>query len=166
MLYCKQRPRNKTSRLEILTGATMEITVRGKIQVPVRIENLGDLLNVARGFHKAEFVRAAEVPDALVAPGTSCFALPARFIRELKLSRRGTRKAMTAEGAAFFGVYEPIRLTVLDRDCCVDVIKVPDGCPVLLGRLPLQLLDLVPDEAGGRLVGNPEHEGHPAVDLR
>jgi hypothetical protein len=154
------------SRLEILTGATMEITVRGKIQVPVRIENLGDLLNVTRGFHKVEFVRAVEIPDALVAPATSCFALPARFVKELKLNRRGTRKAMTAEGAAFFGVYEPIRLTVLDRECSIDVIKVPDGCPVLLGRLPLQLLDLVADEANARLIGNPEHDGHPSIDLR
>lgn len=157
---------DKAGRFEILTGATMEITVRGKIQVPVRIENLGDLLNVARGFHKAEFVRAVEVPDALVAPATSCFALPARFVKELKLHRRGTRKAITAEGTAFFGIYEPVRLTVLDRDCSVDVIKVPDGCPVLLGRLPLQLLDLAADEANGRLIGNPEHNGHPSIELR
>jgi predicted aspartyl protease len=143
----------------------MQITVRGKVQVPIRIENLGDALNVTRGFFKIDFIRAVEVPDALVASGTSCFALPARFVKELKLQRRGTRKAHTADGFAFFGIYEPVRIYVLDRDCSVDVIKVPDGCPVLLGSLPLKLLDLVEDEANGRLIGNPDHDGHPLVDL-
>ncbi len=143
----------------------MQITVRGKVQIPIRVENLGDAINVTRGFFKAEFIRAVEVPDALVAPGTSCFALPARIVKELKLQRRGTRKARTAEGFAFFGVYEPVRIYVLDRDCSIDVIKVPDGCPVLLGTLPLKLLDLVVDEANGRLIGTPDHDGHPLVDL-
>ena len=108
-------------------------------------------------------MRAVEVPDALIAPATSCFALPARFVKELKLQRRGTRKARTAGGFAFFGIYEPVRLTVRDRDCSVDVIKVPDGCPVLIGRLPLLLLDLTADGAG--VAGNPEHDGHPMIDL-
>ena len=147
------------------SGQVMEIAVRGNVQTPVRVENLGDVLNVARGFFKAEFVRAVEIPAALVAPGTTCFALPARFVKELKLHRRGTRKARTASGFAFFGVYEPVRLCVQDRECFIEVVKVPDGCPPLLGRLPLQLLDLCVDEANGRLVGNPEHDGHPMVDL-
>jgi hypothetical protein len=143
----------------------MEIAVRGRVQVPVRVENLGDVLNASRGFFKAEMIRAVEIPDALVAPGTSCFALPARFVKELKLGRRGTRKARTGTGFAFFGLYEPVRLTVRDRDCTVDVIKVPDGCPALLGRLPLLLLDLTLDAAGEALAGNPEHDGHPMIDL-
>jgi hypothetical protein len=143
----------------------MEITVRGAIQVPLRVENLGDVLNAQRGFFKAELVRSVDIPDALVATATSCFALPERHVKTLKLLRRGTRKARTAAGFAFFGVYEPVRLTVLDRECSVDVVKVPDGCPVLLGALPLRLLDLVVDADGRRLIGNPEHDGHPMVDL-
>ena len=62
-----------------------------------------------------------------------------------------------------FGIYEPVRLTVLDRDCCVDVVKVPDGCPVLIGELPLKLLDLV--VVDGKLAGDPKHDGHPMVDI-
>ncbi len=143
----------------------MQITVRGSLQVPARVENVGDLLNAQRGLCKPEFVRAIEVPDALIAPGTSCFGLPARFVAQLKLERRATRKTRTATGFHFFGVYDPVRLTVQDRDCTVDVIKVPDGCPVLIGELPLRLLDLVFDAPNNQLVGNPAHEGHPMVDL-
>jgi len=141
----------------------MQITVRGNVLTAARIENLGDVLNVMRRFFKAELVRAVEVSDALIAPNTSCFALPARIVNELKLQRRGTRKARTADGFTFFGIYEPVRLTVLDRECCVDVIKVPDGCPVLIGELPLKLLDLA--IVDGKLVGEPEHDGHPMVDI-
>jgi hypothetical protein len=143
----------------------MQITVRGSLQVPARVENLGDFLNAQRGLCKPEFVRAIDVPDALIAPGTSCFALPARLVSQLKLQRRATRKTRTATGFHFFGVYDPVRLTVLDRECSVDVLKVPDGCPVLIGELPLRLLDLVFDAAGNRLVGNPAHDGHPMADL-
>ena len=66
---------------------------------------------------------------------------------------------------AYFGLYEPVRLIVQDRECSVDVIKVPDGCPVLIGRLPLELLDLNADEENARLIGNPDHDGHPMVDV-
>lgn len=142
----------------------MQITVRGSVQVPIRVENLGDVLNALRGFFRAELVRAADVPDALIAPGTSCLALPARIVAQLKLKRRSTCKARTANGFAFFGLYEPVRLTILDRTCSIDVIKVPDGCPALVGELPLRLLDLSVDEAG-QLVGNPAHDGHPMIDL-
>jgi hypothetical protein len=143
----------------------MDITVRGTVQIPIRVENLGDVLNVYRGFFKANLVKAVNIPDALVAPATSCFALPARLVKQLKLHRCSTRKARTAGGFTFFGVYEPVRLIVLDRECSVDVIKVPDGCPVLLGSTPLRLLDLTIDPTGQRLVGIPEHDGHPMVDL-
>jgi hypothetical protein len=143
----------------------MEIAVRGNVFVPLRVENLNDVLNSARGLLEADLIRAVDVPEALVAPGTSCFALPATIVKKLKLHRRGTRKTRTGAGYAFFGVYDPVRLIVLDRECSVDVVKVPDGCPVLLGRQPLLLLDLIVDEANKRLLGNPEHDGHPMVDL-
>ena len=143
----------------------MEIAVRGQILVPARVENLGDVLNCSRGLFGPDMIKRAEITGALVAPGTSCFALPTSLVKQLKLTRRGTRKARTGTGFTFFGIYEPVRLAVLDRECTVDVIKVPDGCPVLIGRVPLQMLDLTINEAEQQLVGNPEHDGHPMVDL-
>src|SRR5947207_3140858 len=113
----------------------MEIAVRGSILVAAKVDNLGDVLNCAHGLFGAELSKSVQLSGVLVAPKTSCFALPARYVKQLKLKRAGTRKARTGTGFAFFGVYEPIRLSVMDRVCCVDVIKVPDGCLVLLGRL-------------------------------
>lgn len=141
----------------------MEIAVRGPLKVPARIENLSDVLNAARGLFGAALIKTVEVPDALIAPKTSDFALPARFVKLLKLRRRGTRKVLTSAGDTFFGVYEPVRLTIMERDCSVDVLKVPDGCPVLIGRTPLLLLDLTID--GEKLTGNPQHEGHWTAEM-
>jgi hypothetical protein len=143
----------------------MEIAVRGLFHVPLLVENLGDVLNADRGLFGRDLIKRVEVPNALVAPATSCFALPARFVSALKLKRQGTRKVKTSTGFAFFGYYDPVRLTVQDRLCFVEVVKVPDGCPALLGRLPLMLLDLVVDSTRNCLMGNPEHHGEPWAEL-
>lgn len=42
---------------------------------------------------------------------------------------------------------------------------VPDGHPVLIGRIPLQLLDFVIDAAGLSLIGNPAHGGEQRIEL-
>jgi hypothetical protein len=143
----------------------MQVSVRGNVRIACRIENLGDFLNMRRGFFGPDMVHGVDVPDALVAPATSCLALPARFVAQLKLQRRETRKTRTTTGFAYFGIYEPVRLIVLDRECSVDVLKVPDECPVLIGELPLRLLDLVIAPDGKSLVGNPAHDGHLMADL-
>ena len=58
-----------------------------------------------------------------------------------------------------------VRLTVQDRECTVDVCEVPDDCPVLIGQVPLELLDFVVDPVNQRLIGNPEHGGEQMYDL-
>jgi hypothetical protein len=141
----------------------MEIAVRGPVKVPARIENLADVLNAAAGLFGADLIKAVEVQDALIAPQTSVFALPARFVKTLKLRRRGTRKVRTSGGDTFFGVYEPVRLIIMERDCSIDVLKVPDGCPILVGRTALMMLDLT--ISATTLTANSEHRGEWLAEL-
>jgi len=42
---------------------------------------------------------------------------------------------------------------------------IPDDCPVLIGQVPLELLDFVVDPIAQSLVGNPEHDGEQMIDL-
>ena len=58
-----------------------------------------------------------------------------------------------------------VQLTVQGRDCRVDAAEIPDSCPVLIGQVPLELLDFVVDPVGRRLIGNPEHGGEHMFDL-
>jgi hypothetical protein len=62
-------------------------------------------------------------------------------------------------------VYEAVRLTIDGRFCSVDVMEVPDDIPVLVGQIPLEMLDLVVDPQGRRLTGNPAHNGEHILDL-
>jgi predicted aspartyl protease len=107
-----------------------------------------------------------EVDDALVDTGATTLALPARLIEQLGLRKSYEKQATSSQGKATVNVYEAVRLTLLgDRFCTVDVIEVPDDVPVLIGQLPLEMLDLVVDMQSRRLTGNPAHGGEQVLEL-
>jgi len=143
----------------------MEIVTMGKVAVRARIENLLDLYNTRSGSLPAEQVRTVEVPDALVDTGATLLSLPGRLIQELGLKRHRTRTARTAAGVVSFGIYDAVRLTVQQRDCVVEVAEVPDDCPVIIGQIPLEVLDFVVDPSAQKLIGNPEHGGKQMIDM-
>jgi predicted aspartyl protease len=143
----------------------MEILTMGKVVVSARIENQRDLSLAAEGVLAPEKVRQLEVADALVDTGATLLSLPKRIVEQLGLVRHRTRTARTAAGILSFGIYEPVRLTVQERDCIVEVAEVPNECPVLIGQIPLEMLDFVVDTAGQKLIGNPDHFGEQMIDL-
>jgi predicted aspartyl protease len=143
----------------------METTAMGKVLVTARIENLHDLYDVERGLLKEEQVRRVEVPDAVGDTGAMMLSLPGPLIEQLGLKRYGTRRVRTAAGVVETGVYEAVRLVIQDRECRVDVLETEEGCPVLLGQIPLERLDFIVDPVNRRLVGNPEHGGDFMIDL-
>jgi predicted aspartyl protease len=143
----------------------MEIQTVGKVLVAAKIESLEDLYDVENGRLAADKVRTVHVDDALVDTGATLVSLPKTLIERLGLRRLRTRTAQTAAGVFAFGIYEPVRLTVQERDCIVEVAELPNGCPVLIGQVPLELLDFVVDPIGQRLIGNPAHGGKHMFDL-
>jgi predicted aspartyl protease len=112
----------------------------------------------------ASVVRFVEVGDALVDTGATMLSLPKRFINQLGLRRHRTRTSRTTAGVVSPGIYEPVRLTVQGRDCVIEVAEIPDDCPVLIGQVPLELLDFVVDLTGRRLIGDPEHGGEHMIE--
>ena len=91
-------------------------------------------------------------------------SLPKRVIEQLGLQRLRTRRVRTSAGIVDTGMYAAVRLTIQGRDCTVDVLEVADACPVLIGQVPLELLDWVVDPVGGKLIGNPDHGGEHMID--
>ena len=137
----------------------------GRVTVEARIANFQEAYQARKGLLPQEKVRAVQVPDALVDTGAMLLSMPSRLIQELGLVRQRTRTARTAAGLLSFEIYEPVTLTVQDRDCVVEVAELPDDCPVLIGQVPLELLDFVVDPAGRRLIGNPDHGGEHMMDM-
>jgi predicted aspartyl protease len=143
----------------------MEIMAMGKVVVSARIENLQDAYEAEKGVLPAANVRAVEVSDALVDTGATMLSIPRRLIAQLGLTHRRTRTARTAAGIVSFDIYGAVRLTIQGRDCVVEAAEIPDGCPVLIGQIPLEGLDFVVDPVGQRLIGNPEHGGEQMIDM-
>ena len=143
----------------------MEIATVGKVLVPATIENLNDVSAVRKGTLSADHVRRVEVADARVDTGATFLVIPKRLVRQLGLDRLQTKQAKTPTGIASFEIYEPVRLTIQGRDCEVRVTEVDDSCPVLIGYIPLEMLDFVVDPRGERLIGNPDHGGEQMIDM-
>jgi predicted aspartyl protease len=143
----------------------MEAVSMGRVLTEARIENLGDLLMVQRGVKPPDQVRRITVSDALVDTGSTTLALPIRLIHQLGLTKQFEKRATSTAGIKQVSVYEPVRLTVQGRDCTVDVMEVPDEVPVLIGQIPLEMMDLVIDLQGRRLIGNPAHGGEHTLEL-
>jgi predicted aspartyl protease len=126
---------------------------------------LEDLFAVRRGEMTPDNVRSVEVADAVVDTGATLLSLPASLIQELGLQKFRTRREQTTAGVRDFDVYRTVQLTVQGPDCRVDVAELPDDCPMLIGQVPLELLDFVIDPVGQRLVGNPAHGGEHMFEL-
>jgi clan AA aspartic protease len=143
----------------------MGISLMGKVLVSVKVENLSDFVKVEEGTLSPDQVRSVDIPDALVDTGATFLSLPKHLVAELGLRQYQTRRARTTNGIRDVNVFSSVRLTVQGRECRVSVAEVPDDCPVLIGQIPLEDLDLVVDPAGQRLIGNPDHGGEQMIEL-
>ena len=143
----------------------MEIETMGKVLVAAKIESLEDLFRVERGELVDDEVRRVEVVDALVDTGATILAMPKRLIQQLGLRLVRTRPARTAAGSIMVQIFGTVRLTIQGRECPTDVSEVADDGPVLIGQIPLELLDFVVDPRNQRLVGNPEHGGEHIIEM-
>jgi predicted aspartyl protease len=143
----------------------METTTVGRVIVSAKIENVIDLYAVSRGQIPDDQVHRIEVADALVDTGATLLGMTKQLIERLGIEQIGTGRARTTIGLASFGIYGPVRLTIGGRSCSVDVSEIADTCPVIIGYVPLELLDFVVDPKGQRLIGNPDHGGEFMFDM-
>jgi predicted aspartyl protease len=143
----------------------MEICTMGRVAVTAKVENYADLQEVELGLRKPEDVRSITVDDALVDTGATMFSLPKRLVAQLGLRRSRAKSARTPAGIVTFHIYQPVTLTIQGRDCFTEVCEIPDECPVLIGQIPLEVLDFVVDPVGQQLIGNPAHGGQQMIEL-
>lgn len=131
----------------------------GRVVVQAKIENLEDAFAVYKGLIKPEEARFIEVRDALVDTGATTLLLPRRLISQLGLRYIRTRQAEGLGGSVPVPRYSVVRLTIQGRDCSLEVGEIDDKFPVLIGQIPLEMLDWVVDTKNQRLIGNPAHGG-------
>lgn len=142
----------------------MGTATMGKAVVAAKMENLDDLFRADRGELPRDQVRTVEVTDALVDTGAFTLLVPKRLIQVLGLMHYKSRPSRTLGGPIEIGTYSAVRLTIQGRGCHLDVGEIGDEYPVIIGQIPLELLDWVVDTKGQRLIGNPEHGGQHMID--
>lgn len=137
----------------------METATMGKVLVAAKIENLEDLWAAKRGLITDDQARRIEVADALVDTGSTNLILPKRLLPQLGLSPLRYRRVETIGGTVHLQVYGAVRLSVQGRECTCDVAEAPDHVPIIIGQVPLELMDWVVDPKRQCLIGNPAHGG-------
>lgn len=124
----------------------------------IELTNQEDLVLAKAGVISPEDVRHLTVEDALVDTGATGLCLPNSLIKKLGLEPIRTARARTATGLVDLTIYSDVRFTVLDRPGKLEVTDLPDGSPVLVGHIVLEMLDLCVDIEKG-LIYNPAHDG-------
>lgn len=137
----------------------------GRVTTEATIVSMEDLFRVRQGTLTEDKVRKVVVPDALVDTGATTLGLPKKHIDALGLTKRYEKRAVTNAGRAMIGVYDAVRLVIGDRDWTGDVMEVPDDVPVIIGQIPLEMMDLVVDLRSRQLIGNPAHGGEHVLEL-
>ena len=143
----------------------MEIDTMGRVLVEATVENLEDSWQAQRGAISSDQVRRVVIPNALVDTGATTLCLPKSLLDKLGLVKRGTKRVRTSTGSGTAAVYDAARLTIMGRDCTVDVMEVPDDVPALVGQIPLEMLDFVVDPRSQTLIGNPAHGGEHVLEM-
>lgn len=143
----------------------MENGDMGRVTTEATIYNLRDLFESHAGRLSADQVRKLVVSDALVDSGATTLALPKSLIDQLGLTKQYEKRAMTAGGIRMMNVYESARVEIMGRLATVDTLEVPEGNPVLIGQIPLEMMDWVVDLQGRRLIGNPAHGGEQILEV-
>jgi len=143
----------------------METETMGRVVTEVTFENVRDLWAAEQGLILADQIRRIVVKDALVDTGATYLSMPTRMIRQLGLSKGDTRRIRTCAGLVDASLYGPVQFTIQDRTGTLDVMEMADDVPVLIGQLPLELLDFVVDPQSRSLIGNPAHGGKWMAEL-
>lgn len=143
----------------------MEQDTMGRVMVEVTVENLEDSWQAQRGAIRDDQVRRVVIPDALVDTGATTLCLPTATLAQLGLVKRGDKRVRTSTGTGTVAVYDAARLSIMGRECTVDVMEVPDDVPALVGQIPLEMLDFVVDPRSQKLIGNPAHGGEHVLEM-
>ena len=142
-----------------------ERTEMGRVTIAVEILNNFDVGKAAEGEIDEAAVRRLDVADALIDTGATSLCLPASLIRTLGLRPIRQNQAMTAAGPRMMTIYSDVLIKIFDREAVVRVVELPEGSPVLIGQIPLEMLDFVVDLRGRKLIGNPAHNGEHMFEL-
>ena len=132
--------------------------------VKVKLTNAADAILAQAGVIGPGQIRSLDV-EALVDTGATMLVLPRKVVERLGLPvvrevtvRYADDRIERREVAGF------VKAEIMGREALVEAL-VEDGEQVLVGEVPLEVMDLVVDPRRGTLGPRPESPEEPLIDL-
>lgn len=135
--------------------AAIEIKSANRIKVKVKLTNSFDESLADRGLLEPEQIHVDET-EAIVDRSNVHSALPMDMVEKLGLDIWRKQVIQFADGQEKVVEFtDPVKFQVGDREATVETMVAGDE--VAIGRVALELLDMVVDEKNQRLIPNPAH---------
>lgn len=135
----------------------------GKVMAKIKLINSVDKGEVKRGLIRSDQIRTLEV-EGLVDTGATTLVIPTEVAETLGLTEIGRRSVRLADGSVHdFPQVGDLYIEILGRGMSCDAIAMPTKT-LLIGQIPLEMLDLVVDPKSRDLAVNPESPDVPMFD--
>jgi clan AA aspartic protease len=138
----------------------------GLVYADIELINLADETLAEDGYLPAEKIRKTGL-NVMADSGAIRLAINEDTRKELGLRIRQAMDITLADGTKrTLNVAGPVRIKFRQRDCITDAFILPGNEEVLLGAVPMELMDLVIFQAENRLDYNPSHPDGPVFSLK
>lgn len=125
----------------------------GEVRENITLVNVGDIINVGRGYIKQEEIRHVTV-EALVDTGAMNLVIGEETRKRLGLAIAQENTARLAGGVTqTCNVTEPVTIRWKDRFSSCHALVLPGSEEILLGCIPLEDMDLKVNPGRGCLEG-------------
>jgi clan AA aspartic protease len=137
----------------------------GRVIVTAKLSNIFDRQRAQAGELSPESIRTVEV-DGLIDTGATLLVLPAEVVRKLGVpSGRQVMVTYASGQKAERSVAQGIVIEISGRQAEVEAIVEPEARTVLIGQVPLEVMDLVVDPKKASLGPRPESPDSPLIEL-
>lgn len=137
----------------------------GRVMVRARLTNYDDVVRQQLGSIAGDQVRSVEM-DGLVDTGATMLVLPDAVVRELGLTIAREVTVTYADGRREKrGIARGIILEIQGREAEVEAIVEATAPRILIGQVPLAVMDLVVDPKNQTLGPRPESPDSPLIEV-
>lgn len=140
-------------------------TEMGRVIVKAKLTNYDDMVRSQAGGVPPEQIRSVE-KDALVDTGATLLVLPADVAQQLGLSIIRQVNVTYADGRKESrGMARGVVIEIIGRDALVDAVVEAPGAKLLIGQVPLEVMDLIVDPKTGTVGPRPESPDTPLIEI-
>lgn len=137
----------------------------GLVYATLELLNADDLSQARRNRLPDTEVKRMKV-RAMVDSGAVMLAINETVKTQLDLPVLEYRTARLADEAMKLEVVGPVEVRFENRRCLTEAFVLPGNAEVLLGAVPMELMDVLIHPAKQQLIVNPEHPNIPQLSMK